>query len=513
MVTATALVLLLNYFIWVGIYRLYLSPIAKFPGPKLAALTGLYEAYYDLVPRGGGQFPLAIKRMHDVYGPIVRINPDELHIDDPDFYDTLYPTSKPYDKLQRIENRFGIPGATFATARHELHKMRRAAIGPFFAKSKVREQAGDIQELMNTISRRLAAEYAGTDRVLNLHDVWRCFAADNIMDLVFGSPLDLHLSPDFRAPFTRAISRVAEYSHVTRYLPILGPVTDILPYSLAKKLFRPFKPIIAYREEMSRQTAAIRASHDAADGLDKPRLGQTGHATVFHEMLASDLPREELAHKRMQHEAESLIGAGLETTSWTLALGCFYILHDARIHAELRTELAAAIPDDDGQIPPWVTLEKLPYLTAIINESLRMSMGVIERLVRINRNPSTPWVYQGTVIPANVAVSMDHYHMLMNERVFPDPTTFTPERWLGDPRGPDGKHPLTHYLTVFGRGTRMCLGLNLAYSELYIGFATLIRRHKLRLVETTVRDVAFYAENTISSPWPGTKGIRVVVDS
>lgn len=145
--------------------------------------------------------------------------------------------------------------------------------------------------------------------------------------------------------------------------------------------------------------------------------------------------------------------------------------------------------------------------------ALRMGMGVIERLVRINRNPANPWVYNGTVIPANVAVSMDQYHMLMNERVFPEPTAFRPERWLGDPRGPDGIHPLTHYMTVFGRGTRMCLGLNLAYSELYIGFATLIRRHKLRLVDTSVRDVAFYAENTILSPWPGTQGIRVLVDS
>ncbi|ROW15478.1 hypothetical protein VPNG_02255 [Cytospora leucostoma] len=520
--TGTALALL-SYVVWVGIYRLYFSRLAEFPGPKLAALTGLYEAYFDLIPKGGGQFPFAIKRMHEKYGPIVRINPDELHIDDPDFYDTLYPTSKPYDKLQRLENRFGIPGATFSTARHEVHKIRRAAISPFFAKSKVREQARDIQGLMDVISRRLTAEYAGTGRVLNLHDVWRCFAADNIMDLVFGSPLDLHLSPDFRAPFTGAITRVTNWSHVTRYLPILGAATDSLPYWLSKRLFPPFEPIIAYREltnldrpkqEMSRQTATIRASHQATGGADeKPRMGQTGHATVFHEMLASNLPREELSHKRMQHEAESLIGAGLETTAWTLALGSFYILHDPQVYARLQAELTTAIPNA-AQIPPWATLETLPYLTAVVKETLRMGMGVIERLVRINRNPASPWIYDDSVvIPANVAVSMDQYHMLMNERAFPDPTTFRPERWLDDPRGPDGFRPLTHYLTVFGRGTRMCLGLNLAYSELYIGFATLIRRHKLRLVGTSVRDVAFYAENTILSPWPGTKGIRVLVDS
>lgn len=120
---------------------------------------------------------------------------------------------------------------------------------------------------------------------------------------------------------------------------------------------------------MSRQTATIRASHQATGGVDKPRLGQTGHATVFHEMLASNLPREELSHKRMQHEAESLIGAGLETTAWTLAMGSFYILHDPKIYAKLRTELIAAIPNA-AQIPPWATLETLPYLTAVVKESI-----------------------------------------------------------------------------------------------------------------------------------------------
>lgn len=69
------------------------------------------------------------------------------------------------------------------------------------------------------------------------------------------------------------------------------------------------------QQEISRQTASILASHYGPLGTDKPRLGQTGHATVFHEMLASNLPPEELTYNRIQHESESLIGAGLETTA------------------------------------------------------------------------------------------------------------------------------------------------------------------------------------------------------
>jgi hypothetical protein len=58
--------LLGSYLVFLAIYRLYFSPIAKFPGPKLAALTKWYEFYYDVVQKG--QFTFRIQEMHRNYG-------------------------------------------------------------------------------------------------------------------------------------------------------------------------------------------------------------------------------------------------------------------------------------------------------------------------------------------------------------------------------------------------------------------------------------------------------------
>lgn len=56
----------LIYLAGLAIYRLYFSPIAKFPGPKLAALSKWYEFYYEVVLKG--QFTFHIQELHKKYG-------------------------------------------------------------------------------------------------------------------------------------------------------------------------------------------------------------------------------------------------------------------------------------------------------------------------------------------------------------------------------------------------------------------------------------------------------------
>jgi hypothetical protein len=48
------------------IYRLYIHPLAKVPGPRLAAITWLYQTYYSFV--GGSRFYLQIEKLHEIYG-------------------------------------------------------------------------------------------------------------------------------------------------------------------------------------------------------------------------------------------------------------------------------------------------------------------------------------------------------------------------------------------------------------------------------------------------------------
>jgi len=101
-----ALCLVTGWLLYGAIWRLYLSPIAGFPGPRFAAPTFWNEFYYDVIRKG--QYTWKIVDYHKKYGfpqqsptfclrnpltcqgPIIRINPYELHIYDPQVYEVLY---------------------------------------------------------------------------------------------------------------------------------------------------------------------------------------------------------------------------------------------------------------------------------------------------------------------------------------------------------------------------------------------------------------------------------------
>lgn len=65
-VCISSCLLLVIYLVGLGVYRLYLSPLAQYPGPKLAALSNWYEFYYDVILQG--KFTFHIRDLHKQYG-------------------------------------------------------------------------------------------------------------------------------------------------------------------------------------------------------------------------------------------------------------------------------------------------------------------------------------------------------------------------------------------------------------------------------------------------------------
>ncbi|OQO13719.1 hypothetical protein B0A48_01949 [Cryoendolithus antarcticus] len=157
-------------------------------------------------------------------------------------------------------------------------------------------------------------------------------------------------------------------------------------------------------------------------------------------------------------------------------------------------------PDSPITLPQ---LEKLPYLTAILHEGLRLAHGVSGRMPRIATQEALHC--QGVKMPAGTVVMSSVYLLNMNEDIFPEAEYFEPARWVNN-------SGLRRHLYAFGAGATMCLGMNLAWSELYLTLATLFRRFELELHSTTyARDVKVIGDCAIALLNSTSKGIRVKI--
>lgn len=156
-----------------------------------------------------------------VLGPIVRISPREVHIQDSSFFEILY-SKKSGRKLKELERRFNNTLAAFSTSDSDLHRVRRGALNPFFSKRRIAERAVLIQVHMDKLCHRLKAEWQGRDRVLAVNDMWGCFALDNVAEYAFGRQYNSIHAVDFKAPFVNSITALTEPVHWMTQFPWLA---------------------------------------------------------------------------------------------------------------------------------------------------------------------------------------------------------------------------------------------------------------------------------------------------
>ncbi|KAL9043508.1 MAG: hypothetical protein Q9214_003307, partial [Letrouitia sp. 1 TL-2023] len=229
-----------------GITAITAGPIRHIPGSKLTAATGWYETYYDVVQ--GGQFTFKIEQWHKYYGPIIRINPTEVHICDPDFYDAIYTSSTPFDKMKELKHRFGLPDGIHATVEHDLHHVRRIALNPYFSKRQIYFLAPYIQERATKLADRLVNEYRDSIRPVVMNDAWATYTADVVTYYCFSWSWDFLAYPDFLAPFTAMTGSLASLAHVSWHFPWLNSFFQSLPDTVLVIVNPTMKPVIALQQ-------------------------------------------------------------------------------------------------------------------------------------------------------------------------------------------------------------------------------------------------------------------------
>ncbi|KAI9727815.1 MAG: hypothetical protein M1834_007962 [Cirrosporium novae-zelandiae] len=336
------------------IYRLYFSPLSKFPGPKLAAISYWPEFYHEVIKYGRYEFE--IHQMHEKYGPIIRISPEELHVSDPDFFDILFSTHQPRNKAASYCNSFPLTKATFATTDHYLHRLRRAPMNPFFSKQRILALEPSVRALLDKLCERLE-EVKRSGKPVKIGDPYSCFTADVVTEYTMGEAYHYLDSPDFMPLWRQCIHTMGHLTKITRHFPWINRVISILPDSFSAWIDPSLALFVEYQRRAKKQVETIIANQN------DPLYSEKALPTLFHSILQSDLPPKEKTAERLGQEVNVFAFAGTETTANVLANLTFYLLSNPEMLQKLRDELDVAYADPNAP-PTFQQLEKLPYLVS-----------------------------------------------------------------------------------------------------------------------------------------------------
>ncbi|OOG00947.1 hypothetical protein ASPCADRAFT_125952 [Aspergillus carbonarius ITEM 5010] len=453
----------------VVIYRLYFHPLARYPGPRLAAVTFWWECYQDIFAGQGGEFTNQLEEMHDAYGSIVRVTPDEVHIRDPEWAPVLYAgPGHVRDKDASLAHSAGTADGTFGTVSHDIHRRRRAPVSSYYSKASVAKNMYDkIWQQAERLS-ELLREHHRTGTVVNARTTFLGWSNDTLSICSFGKSHSLLDDPEKTIALNEVLKSFAIAFPILRQCGWIIPLALSLPVAPFKYINKPLATLLNTHVGMIRRAEEHRKEYLSAKEGKNGRDWQ--QSSLFHALMASRLPEAEKRPKRMAHEGFEILLAGSDTAARTMGVAIYHILANPEIKCRLQVELDTAIPNSYDQIELRV-LEQLPFLNAVLKEVLRIGKITDHRLTLIAPNETLQ--YREWIIPAGTRVSMTPTRNSFDERFFPEPNRFRPERWL---QSGERLAAMNRVFMPFARGRRACLGMHFAQVELQVGLASLFRR-------------------------------------
>ncbi|MEM7476957.1 MAG: cytochrome P450 [Planctomycetota bacterium] len=188
-------------------------------------------------------------------------------------------------------------------------------------------------------------------------------------------------------------------------------------------------------------------------------------------------------------ELGTFLFAGHETSAVAMAWATYYLLSNPDKLSKLKTEL------DSCDASSGAELAKLPYLKAVVSESLRLNPIVTEVVRLLNK----PIQFEGYDLPAGFSLAPATVMVHYNEEIFPEPEKFRPERFL------ENNFSAWQYMP-FGGGARRCIGAAFSLYEMAIALGTVFANYELELLES--KPVVAQRRNVTMGP---STGIRVRV--
>ncbi|MEX2627539.1 MAG: cytochrome P450 [Ilumatobacteraceae bacterium] len=335
------------------------------------------------------------------------------------------------------------------------------ALGDGLLTSEGERWRGQRRTLQPLFTRRRIADYTGaflaaTDAV---SEGWRAGQRVELVDEME----KVTLGSVSRALFgTDATDEVA---------PIVG-VTDELSQITVKRGLTPWAP------PRWAPTPGVRRLHRLEADLrgrverivERAAAASDGRDDLVTRLLEASDPEtgERLDQQQILEQALIFLLAGYDTTSTALAFTLHELGARPELQAAIRDEVASVVGD---ATPTAQDAEQLELTRRCLLEAMRLHPPAYIT----SRTCTADTVAAGYRIPAGAVVTVVFAELHRNERCWPDPDRFDPDRFL-----PEAVKERDHYAYLpFGGGPRSCIGEHFALLEATLALAVLLRRWRL----------------------------------
>ncbi|KAF5230818.1 hypothetical protein FANTH_13669 [Fusarium anthophilum] len=410
---------------------LFFSPLRKFPGPKLWAIS--YIPYARSCTSGHGHKDFL--ELHKKYGPIIRVGPNHLSVDHPDGMQDLRGHRKSGEHGKDAHN-LSANGRNIIGANREDHQRFRRLLAHGFSAQSMLAQQSIIKLYIDKLFTRLHEACGGGQKPVNLEKWFNFTTFDIIGDLAFGEPFGCLEDATYHPWVDLLFQSMKNMSFLinSKRLSWIGPLFMMtVPHSLRTKL--------AENQELSRQK--VRKRLDL--GTERPDFMDA----MIRKSKALDLP---ISFEELTSNAFILIIAGSETTATLMSAATYFLATHPECLAKLKDEVRSAFQSED-QID-MISVQELKYLSAVLDESLRLyppAPGPSPRVISEGGD-----TISGNFIPEGTNVDIWHWVLYHDPNHFAMVEEFHPERWLGD--DPRFALDAKHVFQPFSLGPRNCIG-------------------------------------------------------
>ncbi|KAI1387748.1 cytochrome P450 [Hypoxylon trugodes] len=447
LVLGTTITFALNVF-----YNIFLHPLRNYPGPLASRATGLWRAHKLL----SGHLPQIVKQLHDEYGPVIRIAPNELSFIDSEAWKDIYGHHGSYEMAKDprfyrfVGNR--IPH-NVSTAGRELHSVMRRQLSHGFSERSMRAQEPCIGEYVDLLIHRLEEKCSDGKTALEMR-AWLNFTTfDIIGNLGFGSDFGCLENSKYHPWVLTIVENLRSHAimrALRQYLPAY-----VLYLLQEHRVLKGRKENIEYAYQTIRKRMEVEVERpDLIEGLVRKK--------------------NELAPGEIELNAMFLINAGSETTA-TLLSGAFFLLGSHRDVLEKLTREVRTTFSSEKDIT-LISVGSLSYMLACLDECLRMYPPVPLGLPRVV--PKGGFKIAGNYVPEDTSVAVWQWAINYSKVHWHKPDEFHPERFLGDKQFANDN---LIAMQPFSAGPRNCIGRNLAYAEMRLILARILYRFDIEL--------------------------------